>query len=188
MRLLCAFMVLLAGLSGCVKQTTKVSYPDKFEGLTQLILASETKTLSFTDTTVSKILGFKIASAQARVTSNVSFDFYLDFEQDGYSMQFNATGDTLLFKAPILRVKKPIINNTQVSYPEKNFLINAEAQAVKKLETLTDEFIKDGEALLKEEYVRAKCDEMLRNFLQDMCAKLHYSVQCIIIEFQVPAS
>jgi hypothetical protein len=172
----------------CAKQTTKIAYPEKFEGLTQLILASETKTLSFTDTTVSKILGFQIASAQARVTSNVTFDFYLDFEKSGYHMSFSPAGDTLTFKAPPLQVKKPVINNTQVSYPEKNFLINAEAQAVKKLETLTDEFTPEGEALLKEEYVKKKCEEMLRNYLLDMCKKLGYPVKAIIIEFQVPAA
>jgi hypothetical protein len=172
----------------CAKQITKIDYPEKFEGLTQLILASETKTLSFTDTTVSKILGFKIASAQARVTSNVTFDFYLDFEKNGYAMSFSPGGDTLTIKAPPLLVKKPVINNTQVSYPEKNFLINAEAQAVKKLETLTDEFTDDGEALLKEDYVRNKCEEMLRNYLLDMCKKLGYPVKAIIIVFQVPAA
>jgi hypothetical protein len=173
---------------GCAKQVTKVTYPEKFEGLTQLVLASESKVMSFTDTTVSKILGFKLASSQATVTSSVTYDFYLDFDKDGYTMAFNSTGDTLNFNAPPLKVKKPIINDTKVTYPEKNFLINAEAQAVKKLETLTEEFTPEGQRLLNEPYVRSKCEEMLRTYLLDLTKKMSYQVKKINITFLKPAA
>ena len=95
-------------ISSCrPKKTTTVSYPEKFEGLTQLVLASETKTLVFSETSVQKVLGFKLGSAEVKVTASVTFDFYVDFDKDGYEMSFSSTGDTLTFKAPLLRVKKP---------------------------------------------------------------------------------
>lgn len=170
-------------LSCSSKKVTKISYPEKFEGLTQLVLATETRTLSFTDTSVQKILMFKVGSAQIKVTASVTFDFYLDFDKDGYSMKFNETGDTLHFNAPLLRVKKPVIDASQVTYPEKHILVNEQEKAVQKLETLTDEFIDDGEALLHEEYVIEKCKEMLTKYLMDLCKKMGYPVKVIIITF-----
>jgi hypothetical protein len=175
-------------LLSCARQTTRVSYPEKFEGLTQLVLASETKTLVFTDTTVQKVLGFKISSAQVKVTSSVTFDFYLDFDKDGYSMSFSPSGDTLEFKAPPLRVKKPVINGTNVTYPQKGILINEQGEAVKKLEKLTDEFTDEGEELLREDYVGEKCREMLQNYLRDMTGKMGYPVKKVIITFREIAS
>ncbi|MBN1982455.1 MAG: hypothetical protein JW795_13060 [Chitinivibrionales bacterium] len=171
-------------LLSCASQKSVINrYPEKFEGLTQLVLASQTQTLSFTDTTVQKVMGFKIGSAQVSVKANVTFDFYLDFEKDGYSMSFNTTGDTLHFNAPFLRVKKPVINRSEVSYPEKHILINEQENAVKRLETLTDEFIDEGEALLSQEHVRNKCTEMLDAYLKDMCKKMGYTVTRVIIQF-----
>jgi hypothetical protein len=180
------FAVVIAALfcfCSSSKKVTTISYPEKFEGLTQLVLASETKTLSFTDTTVQKILMFKVGSAQVRVTASVTFDFYLDFDKDGYKMHFNGAGDTLAFEAPLLRVKKPVINNSQVTYPEKHILINEQDKAIQKLESLTEEFIDDGEELLREEYVIEKCREMLKNYLMDLCKKMGYPVKVIIITF-----
>ncbi len=177
-----AFLGLI--LLGCAKQTTKVSYPEKFEGLTQLVLASETKNIGFTDTTVMKIVGIKIASSQIKVYSNVTFDFYVDFEQDGYTLRFSEDGQTVYVDAPPLRVKKPVINSTNVSYPEKGMLINEEAKAVEKLQKLTDEFIDDGEALLKENYVREKSTEMLHNHIADLLKKMGFSVKTIKITFR----
>ncbi|MBD3346437.1 MAG: hypothetical protein GF401_15395 [Chitinivibrionales bacterium] len=177
--------LLLSGLLfSCAKQTTRVSYPEKFEGLTQLVLASETKTMVFTDTTVQKVLGIKISSAQVKVTSSVTFDFYLDFDKDDYTMKYSASGDTLKFTAPPLRVKKPVINSTTVSYPEKSFLINEQDKAVRKLEKLTDEFMDEGEELLKKGYVKEKCREMLRKYLLDLGKKSGYPVKTVIITFQ----
>lgn len=164
-------------------RVTRISYPEKFEGLTQLILASETKILSFTDTTVQKVLGFKLGSAQVKVTSSVTFDFYLDFQQDDYTMSFNQTGDTLVFKAPSLRVKKPVINSSQVSFPEKSFLINEQEAAIQKLEKLTDEFVDEGADLLTKDYVINKCREMLEKHLLSLCKKLDFPVIKVIIIF-----
>ncbi len=184
LRLLLPGVVLL--LVVCAHQKKTMVFPERFEGLTQMVLASETKNLSFTDTTVQKVLGFKLGSAQVRVTANVTFDFYLDFDKDGYSMDYNEETQVLRFEAPALRVKKPIINGAQVSYPEKSILINEEQKAVGKLETLTEEFTDDGEQLLGQKYVVDKCSEMLRNYIEGLCRKLGYSVKSIDVVYRVP--
>lgn len=184
MRTIAVLSVILGIGLGCSRQTTKVSYPEKFEGLTQLVLASETKNIGFTDTTVMKIVGIKIASSRIKVYSNVTFDFYVDFEQDGYELRFSEDGRSLHVLAPPLRVKKPVINNTNVTYPEKGMLINEEAKAVEKLQRLTDEFIDDGEKLLTEEYVREKCAEMLRNHIADLLKKMGVPTPKIEVTFQ----
>lgn len=165
------------------KKTTTISYPEKFEGLTQLVLASETKTLVFSETSVQKVLGFKLGSAEIKVTASVTFDFYVDFDKDGYKMSFSSTGDTLTFKAPLLRVKKPVINSSNVTYPEKSFFINEQEKAVEKLESLTDEFIDDGEELLHEPHVIDKCREMLIKYLMGLCKEMGYPLKVIFVEF-----
>ncbi len=183
----CVILILLMCALFCFcsssKKVTTISYPEKFEGLTQMVLASETKMLTFTDTTVQKILMFKVGSAQVKVTASVTFDFYLDFDKDGYSMRFSESGDTLFFNAPLLKVKKPVINNSQVTFPEKHILINEQDKAIQKLETLTDEFVDDGEELLREEYVVEKCREMLHKYLMGLCKEMGYPVKVIKIKF-----
>lgn len=171
-------------ISSCrPKKTTTISYPEKFEGLTQLVLASETKTLVFSETSVQKVLGFKLGSAEVKVTASVTFDFYVDFDKDGYEMSFSSTGDTLTFKAPLLRVKKPVINSSNVSYPEKSLFINEQEKAVEKLQALTDEFTDDGEELLHEPHVIDKCREMLVKYLMGLCKEMGYPVKLIIVKF-----
>jgi hypothetical protein len=179
---LCGALILIS----CAGQREIASFPEKFEGLTQMVLATETKTMSFTDTTVGKILGFKLGSAQVRVTSSVTYDFYLDFDNDTYAMSFNQETQTLTFEAPPLRVKKPVISGTQVSYPETNFLINSQEKAVKRLESLTEEFTPEGERLVKEQYVIDKCTEMLKKYLMDLCAKLGFQVKEIVVTYRAP--
>jgi hypothetical protein len=181
-KLLFSICVVLFAFS-CTKKSVIVSYPEKFEGLTQLVLASETKSLSFTDTTVCRVFGISLSSAQVQVFASVTYDFYLDFQADGYTMNFSETGDVLNFHAPKLRVKRPVINNTTVNYPQKGMFINEEAEAVKKLETLTDQFVPQGEALVKEQYVIDKCKEMLTNYLMDQCKKFNYPVKSVNIDF-----
>lgn len=173
-------------LVSCAHQKKTMVFPERFEGLTQLVLATETKNLTFTDTTVQKILGFKVGSAQIRVTANVTFDFYLDFDKDEYAMSYDEATQVLTFRAPPLRVKKPVINGAQVSYPEKSILINEEQKAIGKLETLTGEFIDEGEELVRQGYVIDKCNEMLKSYLSDLCKKLGYQVKDIKIIYQVP--
>lgn len=163
-------------------KTMNVTYPEKFEGLTQLILASETKTFVLSDTTVKKILFFKVAEAQVQVTASATFDFYMDFDKDEYSISYNEIKDTLFFKAPPLRVKKPVINGSQVDYPEKSLFINEDHEAIKKLQSLTDEFVKDGEKLLKEDYVVDKCKEMLSKHLLGMTKEMGYNIKSVVIK------
>ncbi len=174
------FSIIIVACAG--KKTAKVSYPEKFEGLTQLILASETKTVVLSDTTVKKVLFFKIAEAQVQVTASVTFDFYMDFDKDEYSMSYNDVKDTLYFKAPPLKVKKAVINNTKVDYPEKSILINEDHEAVKKLQTLTEEFQEDGKELLKKDYVINKCTEMLAKHLKGMTKEMGLNIKEVIIE------
>ena len=98
-------------------------------------------------------------------------------------MKFSEMADTLFFNAPPIRVKKPIINSTNVDYPEKSFLVNEQEAAVKKLEKLTDEFVEEGEILLTKDYVRDKCKEMLALYMIDLCKKMNYNVKDVIITF-----
>jgi hypothetical protein len=174
----------LFAFSCAPKKTVNVSYPEKFEGLTQLVLASETKTLVFSDTTVQKVFGlFKLGTAQIKVTASVTFDFYVDFKNDGYTMKFSEGGDSLTFDAPPLRAKKPVVNSSNVTYPEKSLFIDEKEKAIQKLETLTDEFTDDGEDLVREDYVVEKCKEMLSNYILDLCKKMGYSVKVITVHF-----
>lgn len=174
------FSVVLIACGG--KKTIKVTYPEKFEGLTQLILASETKTFVLSDTTVKKILFFKIAEAQVQVTASVTFDFYMDFDQDEYSLTYSELKDTLFFKAPPLKVKKAVINQSQVDYPEKSILINEDHEAVQKLQTLTEEFKGEGNELLKKDYVVEKCREMLTKHLKGMAKEMGLSIKEVVIK------
>ena len=185
MRLLFIVFAVLSLLffSSCnSKKSSTVSYPEKFEGLTQMVLASETKTFVISDTTVSKVLFFKIGSAQVRVTASVTFDFYMDFAKDGYDLKYSINHDTLIFNAPPLKVKRPVLNGTTVEYPEKSLFINEDHEAVEKLSGLTDELVDDGESLLKEDYVIAKCREMLAEYVKGLSKKMGYPVTYVKIK------
>lgn len=174
------FAILIAACGG--SKTTKVTYPEKFEGLTQLILASETKTFVLSDTTVKKVLFFKVAEAQLQVTASVTFDFYMDFDQDEYSMSYSELKDTLYFNAPPVKVKKAVINGSQVDYPSKSMFINEDHEAVKKLQTLTDEFTGEGEELLKKDYVQKKCIEMLEKHLKGMTKEMGLNIKKVVVK------
>lgn len=175
-------MLFLVSCGG--RKTVQITYPEKLEGLTQLVLASQTKNIVTTDTAILEILKLKISSSQVRITSNVTYDFYLDFEKDGYKLSFSAAGDTLVCDAPPLRVKRPVLNSTTVDYPEKSIFINEKEKAVEKLETLTSRYVQDGEALLGDPAIVLKCREMLAVHLIDLCTKLKYSVKTVIITFR----
>jgi hypothetical protein len=180
--LLAACIVLVMGCGG--KKVIQVNYPEKLEGLTQLVLASETRNIVSTDTTILQVLNMKISSSQVKITSNVTYDFYLDFEQDGYKLKFSSAGDTVTCDAPPIRVKKPVINSTSVSYPEKGIFIDEKAKAVEKLEKLTDRYVGEGEEMLKQQYIIDKCREMLSVYLLDLCKKMNYPVKTVIIIFR----
>ena len=183
MKRILSVLTLLGVLISCAsKKSSTVSYPEKFEGLTQMVLASETKNFVLSDTTVSKILFFKLGSAQVKVTASVTFDFYMDFDKDGYELCYSANHDTLEFSAPPLKVKKPILNGTTVEYPKKSLFINEDHEAVEKLSGLTDELTDNGKALLKQQYVIDKCNEMLSKYVKGLSEKMGYPVSVVKIK------
>jgi hypothetical protein len=182
------FLAVFVCICGCAGKKTIRVYPEKLEGLTQLVLASETKTIVISDTSALKILGFTISSAKVKITSNVTYDFYLDFEKDGYRLTFSELGDTLLCEAPPIRAKKPVINSTDVSYPEKGLFNDGKAKAIERLEKLTDQFAGEGDSLLGEQALQDKCREMLTKYLADLCRKMNFTVRVIIINFRKVAA
>jgi len=176
-------LLILIFLFSCSRKTIiRKSYPQKFEGLTQLILASETTNISFSDTLTKKFLFFKLSDAVVRVDANVTFDFYLDFKNDGYQIEIDSTRDEMQFFAPPIRVKKPQYNSREVSFPDKGIFVDEEKEALKILDQLADKIIEqEGFALLQEEYVVEQCTKQLTAFLFDLCNKLNYNISSIRI-------
>jgi hypothetical protein len=182
-KLLIGILTLLLLISCGGKKTTSVSlYPEKFEGLTQLVLASETKTVVISDTTVRKLLFVKLGSATVKLTASITFDFYMDFKKDAYKISYSVQKDTLYFSPPKIRVKKPVINSTTVEYPEKSIFINEDHEALVKLQTITDDFIDEGIELSQKKYVKDKCFEMLSKYLKDFSKKSGYPVKRVIFK------
>ncbi|MBN1541638.1 hypothetical protein JW992_05795 [candidate division KSB1 bacterium] len=167
----------------CAGQSPTISYPEKFQGLTQLTLASLTKNVSFTETVKKRAFLLFSSEAQVAVTSNVTFDFYLDFQEDGYRIEMRDDDKTMHFYAPAIRVKKPVINRSTVSYPVSGLLINEDREAVRILETLTDRFIEEGKKSLQDSVVINKCREKLHDFMLQMSTDLGYKVETLTIDF-----
>ncbi|HNR68061.1 MAG TPA: hypothetical protein PKN04_07115 [bacterium] len=180
-RLGCLVMAVL--VVACANKSVTVSYPEKFQGLTQLTLASLTKNVSFTEEINKRVFLFFRSQARVAVTSNVTFDFYLDFEKDGYRVEFADQDKAMHFFAPPIRVKKPVINHSSVSYPASGLLINEDYEAVKILESLTDRFIEEGKKSLQDSVVIAKCHSQLHDFLLQFSQDLGYSLESIAIQF-----
>ncbi|MBN2461874.1 MAG: hypothetical protein JXB60_09745 [Candidatus Cloacimonetes bacterium] len=179
-------MVLLLIITGnsCTRKIVQMSYPEKFEGLTQLVLASETKNVTFTEEVTKRILGIFPSTATVQVNSNVTFDYYLDFEKDGYQITFEEEEKVMHFTAPPIRVKKPVINSSSVSYPDRAILVNEEKEAIKILEHLTDRFIEEGKKSLEQPHIREKCQEKLQQYLLGLCQELGYlKVETVDINF-----
>lgn len=159
--------------------------PEKFEGLTQLVLASQTQNISFTETLKKRAFVVFASKALVQVESNVTFDFYMDFEKDGYQIKLNDDKTVLHVTAPPIRVKKPVINKSVVSYPQRGILVNEEKEAVAILEDLTERFIREGEKLLEEDRVKTKCNEKLTEYLLGMSKEMGYNkVEKIDIKYQ----
>lgn len=178
--LICVMIVMFS----CSKHAVRVVYPEKFEGLTQLVLASQTTTVTFTEDVSKRFLAVFRSHAQVRVQSSVTYDFYLDFEQDSYEAQLDKNKKLLRFNAPPIRVKKPVINQSTVSFPETGILVNENEEAVKILETLTDRFIQEGKHLLKQKRVMDKCEEKLQEYLLGLCRDLNYDVEGVEVLFR----
>ena len=175
--------IIVVSCSG--RMVKKVSYPEKFEGLTQLVLASQTKNITFVEDVSKSILAIFKSEAKVQVTSNVTYDFYIDFEKDGYTMNFSENGEELNFSAPQIRVKKPVINNSSVSYPATGLLVNEDREAVMILESLTERFIQEGEEMLNEPKVMNMCEEKLKTYLMGVCNKFGYAkVKTVNITFK----
>jgi len=167
----------------CSTRVIQKSFPEKFEGLTQLVLASQTRNVTFTETVKKRALGIFVSKAKVQVHSNVTFDFYLDFEKDGYKIELSEDSKQMNFSAPPIRVKKPVINSSTVSYPETGLLVNEDKEAINILENLTDRFIAEGQTLLSEQRVIDMCNEKLTDYLDGLCKELGYQVDAININF-----
>ncbi|MDZ7723184.1 MAG: hypothetical protein U5R06_10365 [candidate division KSB1 bacterium] len=178
-----SMLAFLIFISCAHQRSVHMNFTEKFEGLTQLVLASQTINVDFTDRISKRILGIFPSNAQVKVTSNVSFDFYIDFDKEGYKAEYDQKSKTLYFSAPPIRVKKPVINASSVSFPETGLLVNEEREALAILENLTDRFIQEGETLLTREYVREKCHEKCSEFLKGLSSDLGYKVESVELTF-----
>ncbi len=170
-------------LSSCSNVIVRKSYPQKFQGLTQLVLASETTNMDFVEVKKTKFLFLTLSSAKIRVIANATFDFYCDFQKDGYQIQVNETQDEMTFLAPPIHAKKPQFNSTQVSYPDRGLLVDEEKAARKILQGLSKRVMSEGEALLQEQYVIDECRKQLTTFVTDLCQKLGYNYNTIKVAF-----
>lgn len=175
---------LFLALASCSRHMVHVTYPEKFEGLTQLVLASQTTTVSFVEDVSKSLLAIFRSHAQVKVVSSVTYDFYLDFEKDGYDTQLDRKNQILHFEAPPIRVKKPVVHESTVSFPETGIFVNENKEAVKILEQLTERFITEGEVFLEEERVKNKCHEKLEEYLAGLCNEFGYDVESIEVTFR----
>ena len=162
----------------------KISFTEKFEGQTQLVLASQTANIDFVEDISKSLLVFLKSDAKVKVTSNVTYDFYVDFLADEYSATLDKKDKVLYFEAPPIRVKKPVINASTVSYPETGILVNEQQEAIRILETLTDNFIDEGLALLEEPKVLAMCTEKLQDYMMGLTKEFGYNVDRVEVTFQ----
>jgi len=181
-KILLLIFALITTISCSHKVVTR-TYTEKFEGLTQLVLASETKNVNFVEEVKKTALIFLSSNAKVEVNSSVTFDFYLDFEKDPYHINYEKKNKALDVFAPQIRVKKPVINSSTVSYPERGILVNEDREAVQILETLTDRFMVEGEEILKEQYVMDKCREKATDFFKNMSDEMSLNVKTININF-----
>ena len=172
-------------ITACSPQKiVKITFTEKFEGQTQLVLASQTANVDFIQDVSKSVLGILKSNAKVKVTSNVTYDFYIDFLADAYDATLDQKEKTLNFIAPPIRVKKPVINASTVSFPETGLFVNEPQEAVTILETLTDNFIDEGLALLDDPKVMAMCTEKLQNYMLGLCGEFDYDVEKVIVTFR----
>ncbi len=181
-------LCLLVGLliSCSPQKIVHITFTEKFEGQTQLVLASQTANVDFVQDVSKSVLVFLKSNAKVKVISNVTYDFYVDFLADDYKATLDKSTKTLHFESPPVRVKKPVINASTVSYPETGILVNEPQEAVRILETLTDTFINEGEALLDDPKVKIMCTEKLQDYMLGLCKEFGYDVESVQVTFQEP--
>ena len=182
--MLFAVLATLMFASCSPQKIIKITFTEKFEGQTQLVLASQTANVDFIEDVSKSLLGILKSNAKVKVTSNVTYDFYIDFLADAYDATLDKKEKTLHFKAPPIRVKKPVINASTVSFPETGIFVNEPQEAVRILETLTDNFIDEGRTLLKEPKVMAMCTEKLQDYMLGLCSEFAYDVENVIVTFR----
>ena len=156
----------------------------KLEGVTQLVLASKTQTI-FIDSTIEKLKIFPglASTAEIRVACNTTYDFYLDFDKDEYEIIFDEEKKELTMNAPAIRMKKPIVNNTEVSYLDTGLFVDEDKEALQIHQNLTDRLVEEGKQFIYEPEVRNKCREQLEKFLRELSSKYNYDVETVIINF-----
>ena len=166
------------------QKIVKITFPEKFEGQTQLVLASQTANVDFIEDVSKNVLGILKSNAKVKVTSNVTYDFYVDFLVDAYEATLDKKEKKLHFEAPPIRVKKPVINASTVSFPETGLFVNEPQEAVRILETLTENFIDEGLALLDDPKVMAMCTEKLAGYMLALCKEFDYNVETVDVAFR----
>ena len=166
------------------QKIVKLTFTEKFEGQTQLVLASQTANVDFTQDVSKSLLGILKSNVKVKVTSNVTYDFYVDFLADSYDATLDKKEKVLNFEAPPIRVKIPVINASTVSFPETGILVNEPQEAVRILETLTDNFIGEGMALLQDPKVLAMCTEKLQGYMLGLCKEFGYDVESVVVTFR----
>jgi len=183
-KMLVALFASLLAVTCSPQKIVKITFTEKFEGQTQLVLASQTANVDFTQDVSKSLLGILKSNAKVKVTSNVTFDFYIDFLADSYNATLDKKEKILHFEAPPIRVKKPVINASTVSFPETGILVNEPQEAVRILETLTDNFIGEGLALLQDPKVMAMCTEKLQDYMLGLSKEFGYDVDSVVVTFR----
>jgi hypothetical protein len=185
-------LLLVVLLTGCKRQEQLVRTLGVADvaPLTELNLAELTQDVSFTQTVSARAFVFLKSDAEIRVDANVTYKYYLDFQEDGYEMDLvpaDSTGEggqVLLFDAPPVRVQKPIVNASDVTYPRRGLLVNEEAEAVEILEYLTDRLTAFGqEKLDTDPAIQRECEVSLKGFLLGLMQQTGIEVEDVVVTF-----
>lgn len=196
MRALLVVLSLSLSLTACKRQEKIVRTigVEDVAPLTELNLAELNLDVTFTETINERAFVFLKSAAEIRVDANVTYKYYLDFGNDGYRMALipvdsSATqpedgARVLRFDAPPVRVQKPIVNRSEVTYPRRGLLVNEEAEAVEILEYLTDRLVDFGqEKLDTDPAVQRECEASLKGYLQGIMAQTGIEIADVIVTF-----
>ena len=151
--------------------------------LSELNVVELTQDLDFTETLSASVLPFLSSQAKVRVECNVTYKYFYDFQNDGYAMRVDQTpaGRVLTFGAPPLKMQRPLVNTSRISYPERSLLINEEDKAVQILETLGDKLAGYGEERLEAPQVQIEAKASLESFLLGLMQQAGVAVEAVEI-------
>ncbi|MEL6770187.1 MAG: hypothetical protein AAFP18_03905 [Bacteroidota bacterium] len=196
MRLVVFALVLPLLLVGCKKQERLVRTlgVEDVAPLTELNLAEVILDVTFAETVSERAFVFLKSDAEIRVDANVTYKYFLDFRNDGYSMALIPTdslndgqresAQVLRFDAPPIRVQKPIVNSSEVTYPRRGLLVNEEAEAVEILEYLTERLEDFGEDKLETDpAVQQECEASLKGYLQGIMQQTGIEIADVVVTF-----